>query len=230
MKGESTAVIRAVAFDLDGLMFDTEALFVRVASEMLADRGKVFTPEIMSAMIGRQWAVSGPAFKSMAGLSESLDELLAETRGRFYALMDTAVHPTPGLFALLARLEQLHIPRAVTTSSRREYAERLLRRHELDHHFAFLLTAEDVTRGKPDPEIYRTAAERFGIEPARLLVLEDSPTGVAAARAAGAFAVGIPHEHSPEAGLGHADLIVHRLDEPDLLARIELGRDDADSR
>jgi HAD superfamily hydrolase (TIGR01509 family) len=219
-----TAPIRAVAFDLDGLMFDTEALFVQVAAAMLADRGKTFTPEIMAAMIGRQWAVAGQAFKTMAGLSESLDELLAEARSRFYAVMDTAVHPTPGLFALLAALERHEIPRAVATSSRREYAERLLRRHGVMEHFAFLLTAEDVARGKPDPEIYRKAANRFGVEPRSLLVLEDSPAGVAAARAAGAVVVAIPHEHSPREALGAAHLIVPSLGDPQLLEIVVAAR------
>jgi HAD superfamily hydrolase (TIGR01509 family) len=213
--------LRAVAFDLDGLMFDTEALFVRVATEMLADRGKVFTPAIMAAMIGRQWPVAGRAFQTMAGLSESLDELREETRARFRALMDTAVHPTPGLFALLAALGRHGWPRAVCTSSRREYAERLLSHHGLRDHFAFLLTAEDVTHSKPDPEIYRTAATRFGIPTAALLVLEDSPAGIAAATGAGTFAVGIPHEHSPAAGLGAAHLVVPRLDDPRLLALVD---------
>jgi HAD superfamily hydrolase (TIGR01509 family) len=211
----------AVAFDLDGLMFDTEALFVRVATEMLAERGKAFTPEIMAAMIGRQWPVAGKAFREMAGLSESLDALREESRRRFRALMDTAVHPTPGLFALLAHLGRDGWPLAVCTSSRREYAERLLAHHGLRGYFAFLLTAEDVTHGKPDPEIYRTAAARFGISPGALLVLEDSPAGVAAATAAGAFAVGIPHEHSPAAGLAAARLVVDRLDDPRLLALVD---------
>lgn len=210
--------IRAVAFDLDGLMFDTEALFFRVASAMLADRGKVFTHEIMAAMIGRQAPIAGLAFKTMAGLDEPVDKLMAEARERFFAIMDDAVHPTSGLIALLDHLKKADLPAAVTTSSRRAYAERLLRNHHLLDRFAFLLTAEDVDRGKPDPEIYRKAALRFGIDPASMLVLEDSPIGLTAARASGAFVVAIPHEHSPSEGLGHASWILDRLDNPALLA------------
>ena len=213
--------IRAVAFDLDGLMFDTEALFFRVATEMLADRGKTFTHDIMAAMIGRQSPIAGLALKTMAGLDEPVEELMAEARSRFYAVMDTAVHTTPGLFALLAHLENRGIPRAVTTSSRRSYAERLLTNHRILDHFAFLLTAEDVLRSKPDPEIYLKAARRFGIEPASLLVLEDSPAGVAAARAAGTFVVGVPHEHSPAEPLAAADRVIDRLDDPELFRRLE---------
>jgi HAD superfamily hydrolase (TIGR01509 family) len=217
----SATPIRAVAFDLDGLMFDTEALFVRVLRGFLRERGREMTPEIMAAMIGRRAAEAYPVLKRLTGFEESPADLLAEIRRRFTAEVDSAVHPTPGLIALLAHLEHRGIPRAVATSSRREYAERLIERHGLREHFTFLLGAEDVTNGKPDPEIYRTAARRFEIEPRQLLVLEDSPPGLAAAKAAGAFAVGVPHEHSPASGLSTADLIVPRLDDPALFARID---------
>ena len=213
--------ILAVAFDLDGLIFDTEALFVRVLGQMLADRGRALTPDIMVAMIGRRAAEAYPVLKRLTGFDETPDELLAEIRTRFTAEMDTAIHPTPGLFALLAHLDRAKIPRAVATSSRRAYAEGLLRSHGLIDHFSFILGAEDVTNAKPDPEIYLTAASRFGVEPGSMLVLEDSPPGLAAGKAAGAFAVGVPHEHSPAEGLGAADLIVPRLDDPALFARID---------
>lgn len=209
--------IRAVAFDMDGLIFDTEALFFRVASEMLADRGKTFTREMMAAMIGRPAAIAGPALVEMAGLEDSPSALLAEARERFDALIETAVHPMPGLFALLDRLQTLGIPRAVATSTRRGEAVKLLSQHHLIDHFAFVLGGDEVTRGKPDPEIYRTAAERLGVDPGSMLVLEDSPAGVASARAAGAFVVAIPHDHSPPDGLGAAHLLADRLDDPRVL-------------
>ncbi len=216
--------IRAVAFDLDGLMFDTEALFSRIAGEMLASRGKVFTKEIMAAMIGRQAVIAYPAMKEMAGLSETPEELLAEVRERFYALIDTAVHPTPGLFALLNHLEKSGIPRAVCTSSRRLYAERLLGNHELSHHFSFLLCAEDVTHSKPNPEIYLTAASRFGISPKEMLVLEDSPAGLLAGKAAGAFVVAIPHEQSPAEELQTADIIAKSLNDPAVMSLLKADK------
>jgi HAD superfamily hydrolase (TIGR01509 family) len=138
--------------------------------------------------------------------------------------MDEAVHTTPGLIVLLDHLKRAQLPAAVTTSSRRAYAERLLRNHHLLDRFAFLLTAEDVERSKPDPEIYRKAAMRFGVDPASMLVLEDSGAGVASARGSGAFVVAIPHEHSPASGLGDASWIVDRLDHPALLGLVEGGK------
>lgn len=218
---------RAVVFDLDGLMFDTEKLFVRVASEMLQSRGKVFTTEIMNAMIGRRAVDVGEAFRRMSGLEEPVEVLMGEVKQRFSAEMDTAVHPTPGLYALLARIEGRGLPRAVATSSRQAYARTLLERHGLIGHFTFVLSGEDVTHGKPDPEVYLTAAARFGVAPGAMLVLEDSGPGIAAAKAAGAFAVGVPHEHSPADRLTAADLIVARLDDPAVLALVDGGSPDS---
>src|SRR6185312_796532 len=111
--------IRAVVFDLDGLLFDTEALFFRVASEMLRDRGKVFTVEIMRAMIGRQPRETGLALKTMSGRDDEPDVLMAEAKRRFDALIDSAVHPMPGLLTLLGHLHKLGLPLAVGTSSGR---------------------------------------------------------------------------------------------------------------
>lgn len=216
--------IRAVVFDLDGLMFDTEALFFRVSSEMLAARGKAFTPEIMRAMIGRRAVDAGHALKTMTGLEEPVEDLLADVRQRFYAEMDTAVHPTPGLFVVFGRLGRERLPLAVATSSRRAYAERLLNHHRLLDRFRFMLAAEDVVHGKLDPEIYTKAIERFKIPAAFVMVLEDSPAGVASAREAGAFVVGVPHEHSPAEALKDADLVVPRLDDDALLNLIDAHR------
>jgi HAD superfamily hydrolase (TIGR01509 family) len=206
--------IRAVVFDLDGLMFDTEALFFKVSSDMLEARGKAFTPEIMRAMMGRRSVDAGHVLKTMTGLDDPLDVLLAEVRQRFYAEVDSAIHPAPGLFALLDRLRRNALPLAVATSSRRAYAERLLTQHGLLDRFEFILGAEDVSRGKPDPEIYTRAIERLGVPAACVMVLEDSPAGIAAGVQAGALVVGVPHEHSPAEALEAADLVVPRLDDP----------------
>lgn len=218
-------MVRAVVFDLDGLMFDTEALFYRVGCEALAARGRTFTDQIMQAMLGRRAAEVGHVLKDLAGLDEPVEVIMGEIRERFYALMDSAVAPAPGLVALLDYLATLSLPRAVATSSRHSYAERLLTRHALADRFDFVLASEDVVRGKPDPEIYRLAAGRFRVQPSAMLVLEDSPAGLASAKAAGAIAVAVPHQHSPATALSAADLIVPQLDHPDLLRLLNHGID-----
>ena len=150
---------------------------------------------------------------------------MAEAKRRFDLLLDQDVRPMPGLVALLDGLRDRGLPLAVATSSGRAYAERLLNGHGLRDRFRHVLCREDVTRHKPDPEVYQLATERLGATPRSTLVLEDTPTGLTAAKGSGAFAVGVPHVYSPIEDLATiADLIVPRLDDPALARRIDDGR------
>ena len=213
--------IRAVAFDLDGLIFDTEAVFFRTAQDYMSARGQEFTLTMMAAMIGKRAEEAGPALKKLAGLRESPEVFMAEMREMFFERLDREVQPLPGVKTLLDFLDDRKIPACVATSSRLAYAERLLKGHDLYERFAFVLSGDDVTRGKPDPEIYLKAAARFGVESGSLVVFEDSPAGLASARSAGAFAIGIPHEHSPLELLYDAEMVAPRLDDPLVLELFE---------
>src|SRR5439155_8315193 len=110
----------------------------------------------------------------------------------------------PGALDLLNRLDALQLPKAIATSSGREYVQHMFGPHGLLERFAFVLTAEDVTHGKPHPEIFATAAARFGLTPAEVLVIEDSIHGICAAKAAGARVILVPHAHTPEADRAEA--------------------------
>lgn len=104
------ATIEAVAFDLDGLMFDTEALFFRVACETLEARGGRFTHEMMAAMIGRRAVEAGHVLQAMGGVDAEPEELLADVRGRYLAVLDVAAAPNAGLMTLLDRLDEPTLP------------------------------------------------------------------------------------------------------------------------
>lgn len=209
----------AVVFDMDGLLFDTEELFFAVADSLMQEHGRRFTEAMMAAMIGRRAADAGNVFHTMGGLTHiPVEAIMTEVKARFHARMLTDSNTMPGLHDLLAHLEERGIPRAVATSSSRRDAEALTTHHGIRSRFAFLITSEDVACGKPDPEIYLKASQRLGAEPHRVLVLEDSAAGLQAARAAGAFATGVPHRFSPPEVIAHADLIVESLHDPRLLS------------
>lgn len=209
----------AVVFDMDGLMFDTEHLFFRVADDFMIDHGSRFTEEMMSLMIGRRAIDAGKVFHSHGGLTHRpVPEIMTDVKNRFYSRMLTDSNTMPGLVELLDQLKIANIPHAVATSSGRHHAESLIGHHGILDRFQFLLSGEDVKHGKPNPEIYLTAAERLGVKPERMLVLEDSAAGLHAAKAAGAYAVGVPHTYSPAEGIMHADLIIQGLNDPVLLA------------
>ncbi|MEW4488199.1 HAD family phosphatase [Thalassoglobus sp. JC818] len=188
--------IRAVAFDLDGLMFNTEEVFNRTGTEVLRRRGKVPHPELFMSMMGRRADEAFQVMIDMMELTDSIPELKSESEEVFGVFLDEMVAPMPGLLDLLDRIEQRNLPKAVATSSHRAFLENLLTRFELMDRFHHTLTAEDVTLGKPHPEIYLTAAERLNVRPEQMLVLEDSENGTRAAAAAGAHVISVPHEIS----------------------------------
>jgi HAD superfamily hydrolase (TIGR01509 family) len=191
-------MIRAVCFDLDGLMFNTEHVFYASAEELLGRRGLPMTRAAMNAMLGRRPLESFQALVDLLQLTEQPADLLAESRAIFYGLLDTRLETMPGLFELLDRIEAKGLPKGVATSSPRDYLEHMLGRFDLQRRFPVTLTAEDVTHGKPHPEIYLKAAAKLGVAPANMLVLEDSYAGTKAGIAAGAFVVSVPHEHTAE--------------------------------
>lgn len=203
--------MRAVVFDMDGLMFNTEDMYTLTGAELLRRRGFEFTDELKHEMMGMR---PQPSFERMIahyGLTETWEELAEESNRIFLNLLDGRLAPMPGLMELLDALERAGIPKAICTSSTRELVAACLRPFRLAERFQFVLVAEDIVYGKPHPEIYLTAAQRLGISPAEMLVLEDSENGCRSAAAAGAFAVAVPGEHSREHDFGMASLVIDSL-------------------
>jgi HAD superfamily hydrolase (TIGR01509 family) len=217
MPGDRPTEIKAVVFDFDGLMFNTEEIFNRSGQELLRRRGLEMTPELLTLMMGRRADEAFPLMIAHLGLTESPKDLRAEEREIFQSMLWTHVAPMPGLLELLAHIENRALPKGVATSSRRAYIESVLRKFELLERFDLLLTSEDVVQGKPHPEIYLTAASRLGVQPGEMLVLEDSEMGTRSAAAAGAVAVSIPHEHSRHHDFSAATFVAQRLDDPKIL-------------
>lgn len=205
--------IRAVAFDLDGLIYNTEHVFNRTAVQMVANRNLPMPPDLLKSMMGRRAEESFLVMKQMLNLADSIESLQQEAWASFFDMLDLHLRPMPGLFELLSHLETCQLPKAVATSSPRWYMERMLGRHELAARFSFALTAEDVTIGKPNPEIYLKAAAGLGVDPAEMLVLEDSEAGTRAAAAAGAFVISVPHEHSSHHDFSVAKRVAKQLDD-----------------
>jgi HAD superfamily hydrolase (TIGR01509 family) len=192
-----TQTVKAICFDMDGLLFNTEDLFDQVGIEMLAKRGKQLDQELVKRMMGQQAKVALQLFKDHYELEDSISELQTETDELFEQILPDKLAPMTGAHQLLNRLTTAATrPLALTTSSHGRSVDRIMGIHDFRGHFSFRLAAEDIENGKPHPEIYLTAAEKFQIDPSEMLVFEDSENGCKAGVAAGAQVIAVPSKHS----------------------------------
>src|SRR5687768_3200184 len=199
-------------------MFNTEELYIDVGTELLRRRGYEFSRPLLDQMMGRPSHVALQIMIDTHALDATVPMLLAETDEIFPAILETRLETMPGLLELLDALERDGIRKAIATSSRRVFVERVLGRFQLQPRFEFLLTSEDITHGKPDPEIYQKAAARLSVSSGEMLVLEDSANGCKSAVAAGAITVAVPGEHNRNHIFPGAALVAESLADPRIYA------------
>lgn len=196
----------AVIFDMDGVLFDSEPLHIRAWQAVTTPLGYQFASEWFLPWVGiPDWQVSDHLHREY-GLGASGENLLQQKRTHYLRITAAELRAfdgvADGVRALLAR----GIPIAVATSSNRENSRHTLACSGLDAFFPVLVSAEDVTRHKPAPDPFLLAAERLGVPAAQCIIIEDSPAGVQAGRAAGCTVLAVMSTHST-ATLDDADHI-----------------------
>jgi HAD superfamily hydrolase (TIGR01509 family) len=209
-----TIELRAVVFDLDGLLVNSEDLYEQAGETVLRRRGKTYDATLREQMMGRPVVDAIQLMIDCHSLPERLEDLMNECREVLDELLASELAPMPGVDGLLDALEAAQMPLAVATSGTRAYAHHALSQLKLKHRFRFILTAEDIRRGKPDPEVYLLAAQQLGLTPPQMMVLEDSANGCRAAVAAGAFTIAVPNRHTRDHNFAGARLVADTLADP----------------
>jgi len=180
----------AVLFDLDGTLVDTESLSMAAGLDAFAALGFAVETEFLHQLIGIDQASSAAIIRAHLP-SIDLGALNGHWNRGFRAGVDRGLSLKSGVHELLAAAPG-HIPRAVVTSSGRTEAHHKIKVAGLRAAFPTVVTVDDVTRAKPDPEPYLLAARLLGVAPARCLVFEDSEAGAEAAHRAGCVVVQVP--------------------------------------
>ena len=189
-----TEPARGVVFDMDGVIFDTERLYWEAEREMLGRRGLAFTDALAAKIMGLPGLAAMELLVEQLDLPDAPQALYDEALALFLAKLPAQLRFMPGFEDLLGAVERAGLPRAVATSTARDLAGTMLRQLAVFDRFAFVLTRDDVARGKPDPEVYVLAAARLGLLPAETVAIEDSFNGVTAAVAAGCRTFALRHD------------------------------------
>lgn len=181
---------KAVLWDFDGTLVDTEPVWQATEAGLLAEHGVTFTAEQWEAMTGQDARLSAAAIAAATGHTD-VDATLDELQSRVVAHIRSHDLPyLPGSRELLAELAQRGIPCAIVTASSGFVLTAAATR--LPSNVEFIITSDDVTHTKPHPQGYLLAMERLGVQPSEVLILEDSVPGTQAALASGAVVYAVP--------------------------------------
>ncbi|QGU02019.1 Phosphorylated carbohydrates phosphatase [Corynebacterium kalinowskii] len=184
----------AVLWDMDGTLVDSEPLWEIATYELSESLGRRITPEFRARTIGGTFQNTLQLCADFAGVSvsaEQAEQLQRQMFTRMHELLSTRLELRPGIEKLLSELANSGTPMMLVTNTARELADPAIEAIGRDF-FTSTICGDEVANGKPNPEIYRTAALRLGFQPDQCLAFEDSPTGMASATAAGCRVVGLP--------------------------------------
>jgi HAD superfamily hydrolase (TIGR01509 family) len=207
-------MVTAVILDMDGLMFDTEPLARAAWRHAMADYGYVLEDDVYLRAVGRTVGGACAVFVEALGGATPIAEIEAAKEKYLRELLLPGPPLKPGLFALLDGLAAARLAAAVASSTARREVDRRLAQVGIRERFAAIAGGDEVSRGKPYPDLFLLAARGLGADPVSCVVLEDSAPGIMAAVAAGMKAIMVPDltEASPEVR-EHAAAVVPSLTE-----------------
>ena len=200
----------AVVFDCDGTLADTEPLADQAWRDALAEFGYEATDDDFRAVIGHPYPATFAYFAARAPLGDP-QEFRPRVRDRFQRLLDEHLRLHPDAEAAVRELAGHGVPLAVASSSSHEHVVRILEHGGIAHLVAAVVGADDVERHKPDPQPYLVAASALGQHPEDCTAVEDTPVGIASARAAGLFTVGVVRGSFERNELDEAHRVVDRI-------------------
>jgi HAD superfamily hydrolase (TIGR01509 family) len=203
------STIRAVVFDLDGVIIDSEEVWEEVRRGYVAEHGREFRPDSQDRMMGMSTGEWSRHLAEEVGVPRTAEQVAADVLGRMAERYRTDLPLVPGAVEAVRRIGE-RFTLALASSSARILIDQVLATAGLRDAFQVTLSTEEVPRGKPYPDVYLAAAEKLGLAPAACAAVEDSSNGLRSAAAAGLAVVAVPHGVYPPAAdaIAKASLVV----------------------
>lgn len=207
---------RAVVFDLDGVIWDGEPLYHEAFNVVLAPNGHTVTDADYAGIIGLSVEAAWDRVRERFSLTESPAVFYRAYNEAVLELLRKPAQPLPGVRELLAELRRREIPVGLASASLRQWVDATLAGLRLADAFDVTVSASEVQRSKPAPDLYLAAAGRLRVAPDVCLAVEDTAAGIASAKAAGMFAVQVRASSTALPPLPQADLVIERYAEFDM--------------
>jgi HAD superfamily hydrolase (TIGR01509 family) len=218
-----TSLFRAIIFDLDGVLADSEPWWNQIDAQLLREYGADYHGEYHEEVLGVSYPIAVEFYKKKFGVSAPTEEMM-KRRGEIAAeFFSDRVGLFPNAKRVLEQLRGMKLLLALATSSVSASARPFLDRHQLTQFFDVIITGDEIERGKPEPDIYLRTAEKLGVSADECLVIEDSLSGIAAGKAAHMRVAAIPDRRFVDPGEyeKEADYVLKDLSEIPTLIRGE---------
>ncbi|NLJ98185.1 MAG: HAD family hydrolase [Tissierellia bacterium] len=213
--------MKAIIFDMDGVIVDSEPLHFELERGLLEELGGHISPEEHNNFVGTTDYYMWSTFKKQFNIELSVEEMIHIKKERFIENIHK-LELVDHFKELLLTLYNENYLLGLASSNNRKAVNMIVEKFDLDKYLQFIISGEEVTKGKPNPEIFLTAAKKMNVHPSQCLVIEDATNGVEAAKAAGMKCIGFQNPNSGNQDLSGADLVIDSLQNLTLEAMKEL--------
>lgn len=200
---------------MDGVIVDSQPLHFKVEKELLKELGVDITKKEVDSFVGVTEYQMWKTIKEKYNITPSVDEMIKMKLERFLENLDE-IPMVENFKEFLLTLHEQGYPMALASSNNKIAIEAIAEKFGLKDYIQVFISADDVKKGKPDPEIFLTAAKKLGVPPASCLVIEDAYNGIKAAKVAGMKCIGLQNLNSGNQNLSEADLVINNFNELNL--------------